>query len=210
MAVEPVEESRLLARAREGDLDAFNLLVDAYQDRVYGLCLRMLASPEAAADAAQEAFLAAFRHLRSFRGDLFRPWLLRIAANAATDELRRRKRRPQVSLDRPLPGSDAPPDIAGHEESPEDYAIRRELRDALERALAELPADQRLAVVLVDVQGLAYEDAALVMRSAVGTVKSRISRGRERLRRLLAAAGELPPSLQRQVSGPLTGEAVEE
>lgn len=192
-----VEESQLLARARDGDLDAFNCLVDVYQDQVYGLCLRMLGSPDAAADAAQDTFLAAFRHLRSFRGEALRPWLLRIAANAAVSELRRRKRRPSVSLDEPLPGSESPPDFAAAEESPEEYALRRELGRALERALATLPPDQRLAVVLVDIHGLGYEEAAAAMGTATGTVKSRISRARERLRRVLLSAGELPPSSQR-------------
>lgn len=210
VAVEPIQEARLLARAREGDLDAFNGLVDAYQDQVYRLCLRLLGSPDAAADACQEAFLSAFRHLQSFRGDVFRPWLLRIAANAATDELRRRQRRPQVSLDRPPPGADAPPDFPAAGESPEEYALRSELRGTLERALATLPADQRLAVVLVDVEGLAYEEAARVMSTAVGTVKSRLSRARERLRVLLLATGELGPAVRRQVDERLSQEATGE
>lgn len=196
-ATEHAEETQLLARARVGDLDAFNCLVDAYQDQVYGLCVRMLGSPDAAADAAQEAFLAAFRHLRSLRGEALRPWLLRIAANAATSELRRRRRRPSVSLDAPLPGSDAPLDAASPGETPEDYTLRRELGRTLTHALATLPADQRLAVILVDIHGLGYEEAAAAMDTAIGTVKSRVSRGRERLRGFLLAAGELPPSARR-------------
>jgi RNA polymerase sigma factor (sigma-70 family) len=90
------EDEPLVARSRRGDLAAFNALVEAYQGRVYNLCLRMLASPEAAEDAAQDAFLSAYRNLQHFRGASFRAWLLRIATNACTDELRRRRRRPQV------------------------------------------------------------------------------------------------------------------
>lgn len=179
------EEQALAGRARDGDLDAFNALVDLHQRAVYNLCLRMLGNPHAAEDAAQEAFVSAFRALRSFRGAHFRPWLMRIAANACTDEMRRRGRRPALSLDVPLPGSEEtldPPDAAA---GPEAETLRGEQRRAIQAALMTLPQDQRLAVVLCDIQGYAYEEIAAVMRTSVGTVKSRIARGREKLRREL-------------------------
>jgi RNA polymerase sigma-70 factor (ECF subfamily) len=191
------EHDRLVALSQEGDLAAFNALVEAYQDQVYGLCWRMLGLREAAEDAAQETFLAAYRNIRRFRGPGFRAWLLRIAANAATDELRRRRRRPQVSLETPTSGGEAafdPPDTSA---GPEEWALRREQARHLQAALLTLPSDQRLAVIMSDVQGLTYEEIGEAMGSSLGTVKSRISRGRARLRRYLLEQRELFPSGQR-------------
>jgi RNA polymerase sigma-70 factor (ECF subfamily) len=183
------EESRLVARSRQGDLEAFNSLVEMFQGAAYNLCLRLLGSPEAAEDATQEAFLSAFRHIADFRGANFRSWLLRIAANAATDELRRRRRRPQIPLET-VPGEEGPvylvPDSSP---GPEAVAVRREALRQVEVGLLTLPIDQRSAVVLSDVQGLSYEEVAQATGASLGTVKSRISRGRERLRRHLSERG---------------------
>lgn len=174
-----------LRRALDGDLDAFNGLVDLHQRAVYNLCFRMLGSGVAAEDATQDAFLSAYRNIRAFKGTSFRPWLMRIASNACVDELRRRGRRPAVSLDAPLPGRDDPLDVADPAPGPETEALRREQQDIVQAALLRLPADQRLAVVMCDMQGFAYEEIAEAMRTSVGTVKSRIARGREKLRREL-------------------------
>lgn len=186
------DEPRLIARSQTGDLAAFNALVERYQRQVYNLCLRLLASAEAAEDATQEAFIAAYRRIASFRGGSFRAWLLRIAANASYDELRRRHRRPVASLEAAtaLPGAaEVPSPAAG----PEEEALRQELNVCLQEGLGTLPADQRLAVILRDVHGLSYEELAEVMRCSVGTVKSRIARGRARLRGYLMARRELLP-----------------
>ena len=185
------EEAELLRRARSGDLDAFNVLVDLHQRLVYNLCLRMLGSRAHAEDAAQDAFLSAFRHIRSCQGDRFRPWLLRIAANACTDELRRRGRRPAISLDAPSPLDDAPLDPPDPAAGPETEAMRAEQRREIAAALLRLPEDQRLAVVLCDVHGLPYDEIAAATGASLGTVKSRIARGREKLRGLLTAQGTL-------------------
>lgn len=182
----PDREAECIQRARGGDLDAFNALVELHQRAAYNLCLRMLGSSAAAEDATQEAFFSAFRAIAGFKGQNFRPWLMRIAANACTDELRRRGRRPTVSLDTPPPGSDEPIDLPDATPGPELEALRRETHGVVQAALLRLPADQRLAVVLCDVQGFAYEEIAEAMRTSVGTVKSRIARGREKLRRELA------------------------
>ncbi|HEY8172709.1 MAG TPA: sigma-70 family RNA polymerase sigma factor [Dehalococcoidia bacterium] len=172
-------------RARDGDLDAFNKLVEAHQRAVYNLCLRMIGSPAGAEDGTQDAFLSAWRHIATFKGVSFRAWLMRIAANACTDELRRRQRRPAVSIDAPLPGSDEPIDVPDAAAGPEAEVLRSEQQATIQAALLRLPEDQRLAVVLCDIQGLAYEEIAESMRCSVGTVKSRIARGREKLRGLL-------------------------
>lgn len=180
-----------MERSRAGDVESFNALVETYQGQVYSFCLRMLASREEAEDAAQETFLSAYRHLAGFRGGSFRAWLLRIAANACTDELRRRRRRPRVSLDAPSNDSSAALEVPDQAESPEQRALRTELGRQIEAALMELPRDQRQAVILCDLHGLSYEEIGESTGSSLGTVKSRISRGRARLRELLVVQREL-------------------
>ncbi len=182
-------EARLISAARDGDLNAFNALVELHQRAAYNLCFRMLGSQHAAEDATQEAFLSAFRAIARFKGDNFRPWLMRIAANACTDELRRRQRRPATSLDT-TPEDQPPIDVTDPDAGPEALALRGEEQARIRTALLELPADQRMAVILCDVQGFSYEEIAEVMRSATGTVKSRIARGREKLRQALARSAE--------------------
>lgn len=181
-------EAELLQRARRGDLDAFNGLVTAYEGTVYSLCYRLLGQRQAAEDATQETFLAAWRGIGGLRGANFRPWLLRIAANACRDELRRRSRRPAASLDVAL--AEGTPEPADPAPSPEASALQTEARSQLEALLSQWPAEQRLALLLCDVEGLDYAEIALVMRTSLGTVKSRIARGRGRLRRALMAEGE--------------------
>ena len=188
------EEAVLVERSQGGDLDAFNALVLAYQGQVYNLCLRMLGFPQAAEDAAQEAFIAAYRAVPRFRGGRFRAWLLRIAANACYDELRRRRSRPQVPLEAPADDERPRAELPASDEPLEQRAERLELARCLQEGLASLPPDQRLAVILRDVQGLAYEEVAEATGASLGTVKSRISRGRAALRDFLLAHGELLPS----------------
>ena len=188
------EQAVLVERSQSGDLDAFNALVLAYQGQVYNLCLRMLGSPQAAEDAAQEAFIAAYRAVPRFRGGRFRAWLLRIAANACYDELRRRRSRPQVPLEAPADDERPRAELPASDEPLEQRAERLELARCLQEGLASLPPDQRLAVILRDVQGLAYEEVAEATGASLGTVKSRISRGRAALRDFLLARGELLPS----------------
>jgi RNA polymerase sigma-70 factor (ECF subfamily) len=182
-------EDRLLARARDGDLDAFNELVDRHQRLVYNLCCRMLGSTSLAEDVTQDTFLSAFRNITRCKGDRFRPWLLRIAANACTDELRRRSRRRAVSLDAPQPVDEAPIDPPDPAPGPESEALRSEQRRQIAAALLRLPGDQRLAVVLCDIQGLSYDEISAAMGVSIGTVKSRIARGREKLRHEVSGLG---------------------
>jgi RNA polymerase sigma-70 factor (ECF subfamily) len=192
------EEQRLIAQAQRGDVESFNALVRLYEGRVYNLSYRMLGDPDSAADAAQEAFLNAFRNIRSFRGGSFRSWLLRIATNACYDLLRARQRRPSTSLDAaPEDDGDASPlQIADTAESPDEFALRRELAAAIQQALGALPEEQRVIVILCDIEGLPYEEIAQITGTNLGTVKSRLSRGRARLRDALQA-GELLPSKYR-------------
>lgn len=196
----PVDDDELVRRSQNGELEAFNQLVLRYQNHVYSLCLRLLSSPKAAEDAAQDAFIAAFRGIRSYRGGHqagFRAWLLRIAANTCYDELRRRRARPSLSLEAEEP--ERPLDLPAGGEAPDERVQRLELAAHLQRSLASLPFDQRLAVVLRDVQGLSYEEIAQATNASLGTVKSRIARGRSRLRHLLLRQRELLPDPFRRI-----------
>jgi len=188
------EEAALIERSQGGDLEAFNALVLAYQVQVYNLCLRMLGSPQAAEDATQEAFIAAYRAVSRFRQGSFRAWLLRIAANACYDELRRRRSRPQLPLEASTDDEGPVAELPASDEPPDQRAERLELARLLREGLVTLPPDQRLAVILRDVQGFAYEEVAEVTSASLGTVKSRISRGRAAMREFLLARGELLPS----------------
>jgi len=182
-------EEALIARSRHGDVDAFNRIVDMYQRPLYNLALRMLGDAPAAEDATQDAFISAFRNISRFKGGSLKSWLFTITANGCRDMLRSRKVRRAESLE----AEDTALDPPSSAESPEDYAVRREMGRNIQQALDSLPHDQRLAVVLIDVQGLGYEEAAGVMGISVGTVKSRLSRGRARVRDFLRSRpGMLP------------------
>ena len=186
------DEQDLIRRAREGDLPAFNVLVEAYQDRVFSVVLRMIRDRGRAEDLTQETFISAHRNLHRYRGGNFKAWLLRIAKNATLDELRRRKRRPEVSMDAEV--ATFRETLPSAEQSPEDAAEMRELGNAIAEGLATLPPDQRMAVVMVDVEGMSYEETAEATEVSVGTVKSRISRARGRLRDFLQQQPELLPA----------------
>ncbi len=193
------DEAALIVDAQRGDVRAFNLLVERYQSRLYSLSYRVLNDHEAAADVTQETFISAFRKLKSFRGGSLSAWLLRIATNGCYDYLRTRKRKPQISLDAFDPDSDAQPrQFTDRGEALDERALRAELGEAIQRGLAELPDDQRLVVVLSDVQGLSYEEMAQVTGWPLGSVKSRLSRGRAALRDILRR-GELLPEQYRLI-----------
>lgn len=183
------DEAAIIARAAEGDRGAFTQLMEHYQSACYGLAWRLLGDPDRAADATQDAFIHAYRAIRSYRGGIFRAWLLRITANASYDILRRAQRRPSSPLPDPDEGAPELPDVAAV--NPLAQATRNELYRHLELALRRLPEDQRTAVVLCDVYGMDYNEVAAMTASALGTVKSRIHRGRLRLRSLLAEHREL-------------------
>lgn len=178
-------DERLIAAAQGGDLTAFNELVTRHERVIFSVCMRLLRDASSAEDATQDTFIRAWGAIDSFRGGMVRPWLLRIATNRAYDILRSRTRRPTWSLDAELFESQPEWTTQSHNEAPDTFATRSELAGFLEQALGELPDDQRLAIVLSDVQGYGYDDIARITGVAVGTVKSRISRGRSALRTLL-------------------------
>jgi RNA polymerase sigma-70 factor, ECF subfamily len=179
----------LLERARAGDLDAFNDLVVCYQELLFALVVRMVPDRDQASDCVQEAFFSAYRNLGSFRGGSVRSWLSRIAINAAMDTQRLRKRRPldpypELEDDSWQPPADASAD-------PVNTALTAERHRALNDALARITDDQRAAIVLYDVEGYDYAEIAEMTGVSLGTVKSRIHRGRLALRDLLLDRMEL-------------------
>lgn len=183
----------LIEQAQAGDLQAFNQLVYHYQSITYNVAYRILSDPDAAADATQDAFLSAYRALDSFRGGSFKAWILRIVTNACYDQLRRKKRRPTSSLDALLVGPGPHEAFVDHIENPESHAVRQDLGRAIQGALQRLPEDQRATVVLADIEGLHYKEIAEITGVELGTVKSRLSRGRARMRDFLRQEEELLP-----------------
>jgi RNA polymerase sigma-70 factor, ECF subfamily len=195
-----MDETALIAQAREGDLDAFNRLVLEYQDMAFNLAARMLSDEEAAADATQTAFISAYRSLDSFRGGSFRAWVMRMVSNACLDELRRRKRRPTISLE-PVNDEDeeveSPAWLADDGPSPEDLMERNELDQALQTCLQGLPDEFRSVVLMVDIEGMDYQEVSVAVGKPLGTVKSRLARARLKMRDCLQQYGELLPSVFR-------------
>jgi RNA polymerase sigma-70 factor, ECF subfamily len=179
----------LLERARAGDLDAFNDLVVVYQDQLFALIVRMVPDRDQASDCVQEAFFSAYRNMNGFRGGSVRSWLNRIAINAAMDTQRARKRRPSQPYPELEDESWQPP--AGEEADPVTTALTTERHRAINEALATITDDQRAAIVLFDVEGFDYAEIAEMTGVYLGTVKSRIHRGRLALRDRLADRMEL-------------------
>ena len=184
-----MEESVLIKRASGGDAAAFNTLMGMHERRMYAVALRMCGNPEDAQDCLQEAMLRVYRAISGFKAQSsFSTWVYRITMNTCLDELRKRKNRPNTSLDGLLDAGWSPEDGG---ESPEGHAVRGEMRRVLGEYIRQLPEDMRAAVVLRDIEGYAYDDIARILGANVGTIKSRISRGRERLREKIAARPEL-------------------
>ena len=173
----------LIERARTGELDAFNDLVRLYQDQLFALVVRMVPDRDQASDAVQEAFFSAFRNLHTFRGGSVKSWLNRICVNAAMDTQRARKRRPSQPYPELEDESWQPP--AGEEADPERIAVGAERSRVLNEAMTRITDDQRTAIVLYDVEGYDYSEIAEMTGVSLGTVKSRIHRGRLALRGIL-------------------------
>lgn len=195
-----MDEAALVEQARDGDLNAFNRLVLEYQDMAFNLAARMLDDEDAAADVTQMAFLSAYKSLDTFRGGSFRAWVLRMVSNACYDELRRRKRRPTISLE-PVNDDDeemeSPAWIADDGPSPEDELERSELDHALQTCLGGLGDEFRTVVLMIDVEGLDYQEVSDATGKPLGTIKSRLARARLKLRDCLRQFGELLPSVYR-------------
>jgi len=192
-----IDEPAIISAAQKGDLPAFNQLVLNHQTLAYNVAYRILGDPDLAADATQDAFIKAYKALHTFHGGAFRPWLLRIVTNTCYDYLRAKKRKPASSLEDAYDSGEHELRFRDPTDGPETYAERRELNRAIQSSIAQLGVDQRAVVVLVDVQGFSYEEAASILNVSLGTVKSRLSRARARLRDILQEYQELLPARYR-------------
>jgi RNA polymerase sigma-70 factor (ECF subfamily) len=201
------DEEQLIIRCQQGEVAAFNQLILHYQQLLYSTVFRLLGDPESAADVTQDAFMAAFRAIHTYHGpSSFRAWLLRIGSNMACDHWRRVQRRPASSLEALLDDDEHYARIESQEtsltsarvdENPEQTLLSKELHELIQHGISELPLEQRTAIVLCDVQGLSYEEIAQITETSLGTVRSRISRGRTRLRDYLRDHQELLPRAYR-------------
>ena len=191
------DESVAIRAAQEGDLDAFNQLVLAYQDMAFNTAYRILSDSDSACDAVQTALISAYRSIKRFRGGSFRAWLLRIVTNACYDELRKRKRRSTIPLE--PAGHDGQQDLDSFRwltdkaPTPEQALEISELDQAIQHCLESLPKDFRIVVVMVDIEGMDYQEAAQIIRKPLGTIKSRLARARVRLQSCLQQFWELLP-----------------
>jgi len=187
-----LDDSHLVRGSQDGDVACFNALMERYQRMAYNLAFRMLGDRSSAQDAAQDAFFSAWRKIGTCKGNNFRAWLMSITANTCRDHLRKVKRSPSV----PIESLPCEPAASPSVESPEEYTLRRELNGEIQRGLSSLPSHQRTAVILCDIQGFTYEEIATIMGCSIGTVRSRISRGRTQLRDYLSARELLPRDLR--------------
>jgi RNA polymerase sigma-70 factor (ECF subfamily) len=186
------DELEQVRAARKGDLESFNELVRAYQDSVYRWVYRLVNEPELAEDITQTVFLTAFQKLNTFRDGSFKGWLFRIARNESYDELRRRKRRPSVSLQQPLwedESQELGEILPDNVPAPEEVVEQHEQRRLVQRTLERLPKEQREVLALVDMSEMDYQEAAQVLGVPIGTIKSRLARARAHLRQLLVEGG---------------------
>lgn len=195
------DEPALIAAAQGGSLPAFNQLILHYQSLAYNVAYRILDDPDASSDATQDGFVKAFQRIGQYRGGSFKAWVLRIVTNTCYDALRARKRRPTISLEKEDEDSEHDSILEDNAERPEAYVLRQELGGLIQGAIDRLPLDQRTALILSDVEGLDYQEIAAVTGAALGTVKSRLSRARARVRDILLEQKELLPAQYR-----LTGE----
>lgn len=201
----PIDEKKWLKKAAAGNADAFEQLVVKYQAAVYNLCLRMTGDPEDAADMTQESFLKAWRSLDSFQGNAaFSTWLYRLASNTCLDHLRSVKRKSQLSLViEDTEGEEQTLEVPDSAPSPEEQVIELEEHSILNEALQSLDYEQRQILILRAVNGLSYTEIAQVLKLKEGTVKSRLARAREQLRKKLLQNGNIfpPPSSKKQKGG---------
>jgi RNA polymerase sigma-70 factor (ECF subfamily) len=195
-----MDEAQAIQAAQKGDLSAFNRLVMAYQGMAYNVAYRIVGDGDAAADACQEAFLSAFKGIKKFRGGSFKSWILRIVTNACYDQMRYKGRRPTNSLEEVAENPNYSPKLVNGGERPEEYTLRQELSGVIQFGIETLPSDQRVALVLSDVQGFSYQEIADITGVSLGTVKSRLSRARTKLRDYLLAQQELLPAQYRLTS----------
>jgi len=195
--IAPEAEKTWIKAAQEGSLDAFNLLILHYQNLLFGIALRMLNDEDTAADAVQEALISAFCKFNTFRGGSLRSWLARVVVNACYDQIRHQHRQRTMPLEQFNPDGEEVEDflwMVDPAARPEEQFESFELESAIQHSLDTLIPAYREVVVLVDIEGLSYEEASIAARVPVGTVKSRLARARMQMRNALQGFKELLPS----------------
>lgn len=191
------DEKDLIKAAQRGDLNAFNALILRYQNLLFGIALRMLGDEDTASDAVQEALISAFSKFRTFRGGSLRSWLARVTVNACYDEMRRKRRQREVPLEQFNVEGDEVEDLSWMVDPaarPEERYDSYEMESAIQESLGQLTPAYREALVLVDIEGLSYEEASVAAQVPVGTVKSRLARARLQIRSSLQGYRDLLPS----------------
>ncbi len=191
------EEQALIKAAQRGDLNAFNALILRYQNLLFGIALRMLNDEDIASDAVQEALISAFSKLNSFRGGSLRSWLARVTVNACYDEMRRKRRQREVPMEQFNMEGEEVEDLSWMIDPaarPEEQYESFELESAIQRSLMQLTPAYREALVLVDIEGLSYEEASVAAQVPVGTVKSRLARARLQMRCTLQGYPDMLPA----------------
>jgi len=191
-------DEELVARATAGDVDSFNQLVTRWERPIYALAYRTLGREEDARDVVQEAFLRAFRGLRGFKGQAkFSSWLYRITLNLCRDWIRRERRAPIVQVPEGVDPVDLADERVAPAESVEELVARREMSQAVAKAMAELPEEQRTAILLKEYHGLTFQEIADMLECPLSTVKTRLYQGLSVLRRRLERRQAEEASLRR-------------
>ncbi len=191
-----MDEQALINSALDGDMNAFNGLVLHYQNMVFNTAYRIMGDDQSAEDATQEAFISMYQKLNTYRGGSFKAWMLRIVTNACYDELRRKQRRPSIPLEPETDEGDvidSPKWMEDTSPTPSETLDQSELEQAIQHCINALEEKFRMVVVLVDVGGEDYESVSAILKSPMGTIKSRLARARQKLQECLQGFWELLP-----------------
>ncbi|WP_010252495.1 RNA polymerase sigma factor [Acetivibrio cellulolyticus] len=188
------KERNLVEKSKSGDVEAFEQLIESCQKKVFNIAYRMIGNYDDANELAQEVFIKAFRSIKKFKGDsLFSTWIYKVTANVCLDEIRRRKKKMVVSLDEEIEYSDGEVkrQIADNAPTPDIAAETNEVKNAVNKSIQELPEDYKSIIILRDIQGFSYEEISKIFNCPEGTVKSRINRARQALKKILQGKKEL-------------------
>jgi RNA polymerase sigma-70 factor (ECF subfamily) len=187
-------EKVLVERARNGDIEAFEKLIEGCQKKVFNITFRMIGNYDDANELAQEVFLKAFRSIKKFKGDsLFSTWIYKVTANVCLDEIRRRKNKFTLSLDEEVEYGDGElkRQIPDNAPTPDVEVETNQIKEVVNKSIQELPEDYKSIIILRDIQGLSYDEISKIFDCPEGTVKSRINRARQALKKILQGKKEL-------------------
>jgi len=187
-------EKDLIEKAKSGDIEAFEQLIISCEKKVFNIAYRMIGNYDDANELAQEVFIKAFRSIKNFKGDsLFSTWIYKITANVCLDELRKRKNKNILSLDQDieLNDGDVKRQISDNAPSPDMEVESKEIKTIVNESIQQLPDDYKSVIILRDIQGFSYDEISKIVNCPEGTVKSRLNRARQALKKILQARKEL-------------------